>query len=276
MVPTVSSTTVVGTATPLFAPSPVPRLTPFSNEPGVTSVPTSLSALSPTQAQELILDLLQNNGGCKLPCWWGITPGKTSWEEAKSFLETFASKISASGPPNNFSAAAFFLGVPKEISSITMIATGFEVQDGIVEQISSHDFEGISAYHLPQFLSTYGPPSEVWLYTSSYMAEATAGLPFIVILFYPKQGILAAYSTDGEPGAKLIVGCLKQNPSLRLWSPKEALTFQKAANMFNWDVNDPPTLPLAEATDLTVEEFYQTFKSPSEIPCLETPAELWP
>ncbi len=23
----------------------------------------------------------ENNGGCELPCWWGITPGETSWQE---------------------------------------------------------------------------------------------------------------------------------------------------------------------------------------------------
>jgi hypothetical protein len=46
--------------------------------------------------------------------------------------------------------------------------------------------------------------------------------------------------------------------------------------MFDWDPTNPPHLPLADATDLSVAEFYQTFKGTSKPPCLKTPEDLWP
>ncbi len=35
-------------------------------------------------------------------------------------------------------------------------------------------------------------------------------------------------------------------------------------------------MPLAQATEMDIETFYQTFKNPNNTECLETPAELWP
>jgi hypothetical protein len=45
--------------------------------------------LSSENAQSLTKKLLITNAGCKPPCWWGLTPGKTSLEEIRSFFSTF-------------------------------------------------------------------------------------------------------------------------------------------------------------------------------------------
>jgi hypothetical protein len=37
--------------------------------------------------KENIIALLENNGGCELPCFWGIIPGKTSWSDASYWLQ---------------------------------------------------------------------------------------------------------------------------------------------------------------------------------------------
>ncbi|MBK9927745.1 MAG: hypothetical protein IPP66_20935 [Anaerolineales bacterium] len=39
--------------------------------------------------QERLLQLLFTNGGCDLPCFWGITPGETTWDLADVFFGTF-------------------------------------------------------------------------------------------------------------------------------------------------------------------------------------------
>ena len=36
-----------------------------------------------------IVRLMSTNNDCRLPCWWGIMPGVTSWQEAQQFFETF-------------------------------------------------------------------------------------------------------------------------------------------------------------------------------------------
>ncbi len=40
-------------------------------KPSVTTLPTG-------EAQKMVQELLENNAGCRLPCWWGIVPGKTT------------------------------------------------------------------------------------------------------------------------------------------------------------------------------------------------------
>jgi hypothetical protein len=66
-------TVPVATATPLLitgtsAPIAPPAIT-------LTTSPTPRPSLSPEEANRLMRGFLKDNGGCKLPCLWGITPG---------------------------------------------------------------------------------------------------------------------------------------------------------------------------------------------------------
>ena len=96
------STTGASTVLPLKSPG-VSTNQPTSTSSGeITSVPeiiksptalftsvttvvvptyTPFSTLSPSGSISLVLELLQNNPSCLLPCWWGITPGETSWQD---------------------------------------------------------------------------------------------------------------------------------------------------------------------------------------------------
>jgi hypothetical protein len=94
---TIAIPTEIPTLTTTQSPIPTTAL-PIStitltSEPTLTWTP--LPTLSPGEADVLVMDLLENNAGCQLPCWWGIWPGETTWDEAKYYLETFASKIYA-------------------------------------------------------------------------------------------------------------------------------------------------------------------------------------
>ncbi len=37
-------------------------------------------------AKEQTIELIQTNGNCELPCFWGITPGETNWNETRVWL----------------------------------------------------------------------------------------------------------------------------------------------------------------------------------------------
>ncbi|MCP4538783.1 MAG: hypothetical protein GY832_16745 [Chloroflexi bacterium] len=32
--------------------------------------------------------MLETNGGCDLPCWWGVTPGQSEWQTVMDLTET--------------------------------------------------------------------------------------------------------------------------------------------------------------------------------------------
>jgi hypothetical protein len=45
-----------------------------------------IPTLSADEARMVMLDWLQNNGGCRLPCIWGLTPGVTDTQTRREHL----------------------------------------------------------------------------------------------------------------------------------------------------------------------------------------------
>ena len=88
-----ASPIITSSATITLAPSPTPTPLPTATSTPV-SKPTLTHAPRPTlgptltndEEQTLVLNLLQENGGCELPCWWGFTPGETAWATAERFF----------------------------------------------------------------------------------------------------------------------------------------------------------------------------------------------
>src|SRR5512133_1906896 len=95
----ISKATGALTSLPLATPSPsatntakasiTPTLTMT-----ITDTPTQppISTLLPTEAAIQVQDLMKTNGGCHLPCWWRIEPGKTSWTNAYQTLAPISSE----------------------------------------------------------------------------------------------------------------------------------------------------------------------------------------
>lgn len=279
-------------ATPPQTPEPTPSATPVpvasatrTGTPPSTSTPstsptwTPLPTLSAPEAEALVRELFRTNRGCLLPCWWGITPGITPWEEARSFLGQFA-QISGGVSPIEKSLLVEFaqIPVPADIFPIPLQQV-YLIREGVVE--SMEIYPGNAGDTLSHFLSTYGPPEEIWI--STYSTEYPPGvLPFMVNLFYPEQGILAGYGPERSYFAgKYVRGCQMEAPASKfgLWSPSQEMTYAEAAEYFRFhSVGDPGILylPIEEAAGMDVKSFYETYKEPGSRKCLETPRGLWP
>lgn len=79
-------TLVLPTASPV--PSPSATTTPIL----LPSTPTLQPTMDEANTKALILEFLKTNGNCKLPCFWGITPGETTLDEVKRFIENLGWK----------------------------------------------------------------------------------------------------------------------------------------------------------------------------------------
>ncbi len=73
---------------PPRTPSPTPTQTP-------TATPLPFPTLEPEEMQAFIAEMLAANGGCELPCWWGITPGVTPWEDVQQQFLSYGESISS-------------------------------------------------------------------------------------------------------------------------------------------------------------------------------------
>jgi len=240
------------------------------------STPTLSSSYG--EGQKLVRELLENNGGCKLPCWWGITPGKTTWTEARQILEKVSLFMSEPGSTETFYVDLHILP-PYPYPFTRYMEHSYHIENGVVDYISVYNFDLAPNYYLSNFLETYGQPTEIWMRTYS---KYEMGLhPFLVDLFYRDKGILIEYST-GEPLKEIdgeLQNCMikeMDSPFIHLWSPEtQNLSFQDAKKFIDI-TNLPEPKPLLEATGMDVRTFYETFKNPDTNDCLETPKDLWP
>ncbi len=256
-------------STPVSPPTGTPSLTPT---PTITLTP--LPTLPSDEAQELVLTLMETNGGCKLPCWWGwIVPGQTSWEEADRFLQTFASKIRLVGRKGNvFLYDAYFV-VPKTVRVEETLLVAIDVRDGIIEQILIGQ-----DYPLNNLLIDYGIPTEIWVFVSDEsFEEFSSEGNFTIALFWDTKGILAVYDGIAAKSDPLQI-CMdkleKPAPALWLWDPSRLRTFKDVGGdmLFGPLPFQREFYQLEKATNMDVDTFYQAYVDPNNLSsCFEMP-----
>ncbi|MGH2536938.1 MAG: hypothetical protein ACRDHL_06070, partial [Candidatus Promineifilaceae bacterium] len=236
---------------------------------------TPFPTLAPEAAHALVTELLQTNGGCRLPCWWGFTPGQTSWATAGPYLATFASGILRHVDPLIY--LVHFIGL-----EVTVKGYAIEqeyVVDGESGLIVSMKVAASNKtdYSIPAVLSAYGPPSEIWLYAAADSPAVTQ--PFYLDLYYGHEGFVVKYYENPRRPTDPLQGCFhltEERPLLWLWSPELSLTYLEAAEYHPlWLSSPEQSRPLAEVTDLDIATFYEIFKQPDNTHCLETPAAFW-
>ena len=216
--------------------------------------------------------MLANNAGCRLPCWWGIVPGQTSWQEAKQFLKTFIPEIEQGGSGGGITNFDLHFAVDEgDIGGYYVI---YVVKNGTITDISAFPPVTEKSFLLHQVLTTYGQPAEVVIQT--FPNTPIGYLPFWLILYYPEQGIYAFYEYHAQKQGNVLLGCPQPiGPELYLWDPAEQMSLDRI-NAFVLGEPLWTPRPLADVTDFDLKGFYETFRQGSNTTCLETPAEIWP
>jgi hypothetical protein len=306
--PSVTARAVTPTAPPTTSPrtptwtvAPADRLTPQTPRP----------SLAAGEAKALIFDLLENNGGCQLPCLWGITPGKTGIPSLNDFIAQFGNVtspnvyiraddfgelggFSLSYRENNVHIGIGFSyyknGENTRLDILTMNGSAlYELgkdPDWLSPEVSplygdASFNQAFEYYLLPQILSNYGQPNQVLLaaFPDDPDRSDITWHPFSLVLLYPEEGIFVEYVSPQETAGDNFVGCpSKSHLSLAVWSPESGLplkyVIQKAGSEIN-ELNVNFFRPVEEATSLTLNDFYHKFKEPENMDCLETPMKLW-
>jgi hypothetical protein len=259
-------------ATPPIA-SAKPTLIPQIIIASQTAAPT----LSTDEAQARVLALLRNNADCRLPCWWGATPGTTSWKYIAQLSTELTSEVPLIVPTENADAFTAFFLYPIEIDSrIQQIQVGYHVHDSKVEMMEVY-LPIVDAYNLSDILQGYGPPSEAWI--STYNSRSGDTVPFYFVIVYRDLGLLAQYldmQANVENGRVQI--CLQRGVihDLALWSPTSNLTARQVASQTAEIRFDERFRLLQDVTNITPNQLQDLFTGPVPSDCLSTAASLWP
>ena len=258
-------------------PTYTPTLTTISitATPDPTRAPVPTCPIPPTltsdQERSYPRDMLATNGGCELPCWWGSTPGQSDWQCMKQQFDAYDAYYFDVKGPNGY--------------SIYYILNEFTEQDGIVQYVQVRsEFTGYvqedkdedeayaqftqdwKHYSLDQVLTRYGVPSRVRIRLGY---DGGGNLWYQLYIFYDDLGIGIRYIGPAEAKGELLRACfLLDRITLWLQSPESSEPLDRHITADEWSVSDD----IEKAIDMTVEEFYETFRHPGA--CLEVSKEV--
>lgn len=251
------------------APNPTPNL-PW----------TPLPTLDKESSSRKITELLETNDGCQLPCFWGIVPGQTTWQDARQKLETFASEIKLDGSAGNitYNGNDYFMEyyqvkykVPGTTSNGNL---RFLIWDSIVTRISVDREATTRRYTLSELLTQYKKPSRIFVHAQYDAPESP--VPFDLILYYPEQRFLAAYLLGAVRDQGYLKSCPdRDSPVLISWAPNRVMD-EKTIERDTLGPDPVPALQdLTSATQLSIDRFYEVFRKPQNNACIESPINFW-
>lgn len=240
---------------PSATPSPTLSPSPMAS-PARTSSPTPRPTLTTDEEYRYVREMLATNGECELPCWWGITPGETSRQEAKNRL-----------PYLNFWFDEKFGGYYIRFTLTTEkdLTQSIKVRSYRFADDDSRFAEDWQRYSLDQVLNRYGPPSRARI-VLALPIDAGGPTDYTLYMFYDELGVSVIYMGPATKKGEMLSTCFSfHNITLQLQPPESSTPLEQAIDPYEWDY----AVPLDEATGMSMEEFYETFRQYGA--CLEAP-----
>jgi len=244
--------------------------------------------------------LVKTNGDCQIPCILGKMPGKTSVDELKNWEFQFGHYAI----PNDFSSSLLVNNDNSSSSLMLQVIQGrlevwysFEHRGSPeIESLQlvihkSHslgdkNFLNPQYYKMSSVLLEYGQPSQIFL--GPWPSEPDRPhwwTPFGILFYYPEQGFLIEYVLEKQENAESFIGCPDHLVAIDLvtWNPKYAKSIEEVVEQksYFWGVGSSETLqtyylPVTEALNMTVGEFYDTYKKQGNLDCIVVPKGIWP
>jgi hypothetical protein len=266
-------------------PAPLPTLpsTPFVQAPQPSPTWTPLPTLMPHEAVATVQDLLLTNRGCSLPCWWGITPGRTTWQEAQHVLAPFASIEAGTQGTITIDSQTYAVqpySVFYSLNGEAREAANIYVRAGLVSGLSLGKHSAADGFRIRDLLRLHGLPTAVLINTFSLpgpSADPDGYLPFRILVLYRDSGFMAFYNFEGSISGSVAIGCPEDTAArIHSWASDEASIWTRdRIQLVALGVDSSPLKPIAEVTSWDVPEFYSAFTTGSSQACVETPAYIW-
>lgn len=264
------------TRNPSVTAIPLPTRTP---KPTGTPTWVPLPTLPPAEALAKIQELLKTNGECDFPCWWGITPGKTTWKEAYDFLQPLAWLVDIQQMPKVYPDKLFvdfYFAIDDQPTLINSRRARFSLHE---ETLSIAWIVAGQDYDLVSLVKKFGVPAEVWIYITGI--PGTGPVVYTLKMFYPNKGIMIMLfihytelaRRNGEDFVRICKKSLiNQTGGVVVWSPDEKKEF---LDFFREYEETYRYKPIEEVLSISPEEFTRFILEAEDNHCLEIPLSIW-
>ena len=288
------------TATTTAVPSQVPVThAPASMTPVLSATPPPIPTLTTEQAGQFAAAMLANNGGCELPCWWGVAPGTTADQTVKDLFASHGLELRSGKPHYEGGERLFGVSDPErtldpERPLDYYINVRFDTRDGVVRsirvdsetynaQLSDRFTQDWRPYAWSSILARYGPPSWVGIWLQPFPEPDAPNQPeeptvYSLELIYEPLGFAINYRGPAVyiKKANIVRACPVFDQvtaiSIRSVSPENSVV-QLILSEREMSSLGPS---LEETTGMSVKTFYETFKTTSTKACLEGLSETSP
>jgi hypothetical protein len=265
-----ATATLIPTKTSQSTLTPTQTLSPV---PTWTSLPT----IDPKIGKETLYTWFEGSENCHLPCWAGIIPGQTGWEEAWHLLQPLQQTVKLENGSNVdcvYGKCSFisWSRTPIERGVLSSIYPENIIDYIMLETIEPNHLATLS---LKNILSIYGKPA-ILLFSTE---PDQPGQKFLeLILVYPERQFLIQYSKYADLDGDNLESCGTDSyiKLVVLDNREQLISLDVIANAVetrNFYV-DVWHKSVEEATGMTIDTFYDTF-SKQDAPCIITPINVW-
>lgn len=289
--PTSSPSAIIPTGTFTLIPSQTATITAV---PSITATatprPTSTITLTPfpTIPKDKILAKLDQlylyNNGCKLPCWWGITPGTTTWSDARNFLMQFDAansnepnsvwntiEVDHTDPltknPSRFTHATFRYFPSPGFNQPFGTQVNFEVQDGVVVAIKLASDISTRMFDLQKLYKEYGDPDRILVVPEDCPPGQYCWAD--TFYMYDEKGFMSHSSSfiDGIKSTAVTLCHGAGSGEITTWAPGINIDLK------TYKEDNPKLIPLDQVAQEQISEFY-TEKNYGKT-CFDIPIAEW-
>lgn len=207
--------------------------------------------------------MLINNGGCRLPCFWGITPGKTTVGEFLQFVNQFPEESQWMEHETGF--YTFYYKPPLDVDYAFSVK--FFDDSNLISGIAVEHETAYLSFPLTRLLTEYGMPDTVLI---GLIKSPGDEQNYQMIVLYEKERIVGQYFLNPNNG--YICYDPKKVTGIITWA--EGKHWQDYANQlfgkFTDQVLESSLKPLDQMTVYDLDTFYEQFSTRNRPICMKT------
>jgi hypothetical protein len=256
-------------------PPPVPLIIP-------TQTWTPIPTLVPQEKQRLIDNYFTDVSNCELPCWWKITPGQTTWEEARQILSPLGTEDGPFGK-NRLHKYFYTFQQPSEFPPYGFGLEIWLADDRVIALRTDSQWikTGLDS-SLAGLLKAFGRPDHILVSVNTDSSNNEA--PYQLELFFPDQGILIHDNGRAFLTEKSVILCPQKKdkndigPSILLFSRSDYKDYEKlTSDLFGDRTSGISTLIFRRLSTVSngfgEEEFFESFSDKLSDACIEISIE---